>query len=464
MALGIVAAGLLVLGGVAVATGSFAEGGPDHPEEWDPRVADLAAFVADERGLDFDHPVHVDFLTPAEYTAATTDVDDTIAEDERKELDRYAAQLRALGVASGEVDLVAAFNQVSDGGTLAFYDPTDQRVRVRGTAVSVGLEVTIVHELTHALQDQHFDLDRLYASDLDTGAATAFRGLAEGDALRIEESYTADELTDAERTTYDEEYASSLAESLTATTEVPPYLSATFGAPYALGQPFVRMLVGQGGNERVDEAFGSPPDTDEHLFDPTSFLAGEGSAGDLDLGFQDDDELFDEGSFGATSWYLFLAERIDPKVAFEATLGWDGDQFAAVERDGVTCVRAAFAGSSEDDEDEMAAALEKWVAAMPGDAAEVDEVGGHPVVESCDLGEDIDLELTGRSETSLYLPSLWGYLVADASSTFDVHEARCYAQTVVDGLTYEEISDPESIALAGDTFQETLTDAFESCR
>ena len=94
---------------------------------------------------------------------------------------------------------------------------------------------------------------------------------------------------------------------------------------------------------RVDEAFGEPPFTEEHLFDPASFLADEGSES-VELGFEDDDELFDEGPFGATSWYLFLAERIDPKVALNAALGWDGDSFAAVERDGATCVRLGVQG------------------------------------------------------------------------------------------------------------------------
>ena len=44
------------------------------------------------------------------------------------------------------------------------------------------------------------------------------------------------------------------------------------------------------------------------------------------------------------------------------------------------------------------------------------EVDGHPGIKTCDPGESIDLELTGRSETSLYLPNLWGYLVADAAT------------------------------------------------
>jgi hypothetical protein len=461
-ALGVAVVGVLVIGVVAVVTDRLGDDGPSHPDAWDPRAEHLVRFVEDERGLDFEHPVHIDFLTPEEYTTESTSGEDEVLPDEREELDRYAGELRALGVASGEIDLVAAFNQVSDGGTLAFYDPVDERVRVRGTEMSVGLEVTLVHELTHALQDQHFDLERLNQPDLDDGAAVAFRALAEGDALRVEDAYTEDELTEAEQTAYDEEYAEELADSEDATGDVPEFVSATYSAPYALGQPFVTMLLNRDGNEGVDEAFESPPFTEEHLFDPASFIADETSE-TVELGFEADDEVLDERPFGATSWYLFLAERIDPKVAFEAALGWNGDAAGTVERDGTPCVRVAFDGDAASDEDEMASALEAWVAAMPGEDAEVLEVDGHPVLEACDPGEELDLELTGRSETSLFLPNLWGYLVADAASLLDADKSRCYAQTVVDGLEYDDIVDPDGTAFSDEGFQDSLTAAYEAC-
>lgn len=463
MALGVVVAGLVVVGLVAVLTQLMGDDGPGHPDQWDARVLDLAAFVEDERGLAFDHPVYVNFLTDEEYTEQTTTEESDVLPDERAELDRFAGELRALGVATGEIDLFSVLNQISDGGTLAFYDPTDERVRVRGTEMTVGLEVTLVHELTHALQDQKFDLERLQDSQLDDGASTALRGLAEGDALRIEDAYVEEELTTVEQAAYEEEYEGEITESEAATEGVPPFVSATFSAPYALGQPFVLMLTNRDGNSGVDGAFEEPPSTEEHLFDPASFLDEDTAERSIDLGFEEGAELLDEGPFGATSWYLFLAERIEPKVAFEAALGWNGDAFAATD-DGAVCVRVAFVGDTEDDEDEMTAALDTWAAALPGGGAEVEQVDGHPVLVSCDPGEDVDLELTGRSESSLYLPNLWGYLIADGASALDVAGARCYARTVIDGLTFEEIIDPDGTAFAGDAFQGVLTDAFEACR
>lgn len=460
--LGVAAGGIALVGVAGVTTGIF-DRGPSHPDRWDPRVVDLVDFIEDERGLAFDQPVHVDFLTAEEYTEETTTDASGIADDDRLELERHAAELRAFGLATGELDLVAAYNAVSDAGTLAFYDPDDERIRVRGTEMTVGLRVTLVHELTHALQDQHFDLERLYDDDRDSSGYTAFLGLIEGDALRIETAYATEALDSDERAQYETEHADEVERSQAATADVPAFVTASFAVPYALGQPLAVMLANQGGNAAVDAAFEDPPTTEEHLFDPASFLAGEGGHG-LELNL-DGVELLDDGPFGAPSWYLLLAERIDPKQAFAAALGWAADQYATFERDGRTCVRAAFAGDTAEDERQMAEALEAWAAAMPAGAAEAIHLDGQPALESCDPGADVeDPNLAGRSTDALYLPSLWAYLVADAATAVGADGARCYAQRVIDQLTYEEITDPEGAVFAEAGFQEDLRRALSACR
>jgi hypothetical protein len=460
-ALGSVIAGVLILGIVGAVTKSV-DDGPAHPDAWDPRVAGLVDFVQSARDLDFDHPVYVDFLSPGDYTEATTSDEEGLDDEGRASLERYAGELRALGVASGELDLFTAFNQVSDTGTLAFYDPITERVRVRGTELTVGLQVTLVHELTHALQDQHFDLERIYDDDLDSSASEAFRGLVEGDATRIEDEYVSGELTGEEQAAYDEEYDTDVEESEASMDAVPAFVNATFGVPYLLGQPFAQMLVNEGGNDAVDDAFRHPPHTEEHLFDPTSFMAEQTST-EIDLDLGDDVDTFDEGPFGSPSWYLVLAERIDPLVAFDAALGWDGDAYAAYEEDGRTCLRAAFVGDTAADETAMTDALTQWAAVVPGGQVELLQVDGHPAFEACDPGEDVDMALTDRSQDALLLPSLWGYLVADAATVLDADGARCYARNVLGELTYDQIVDPEGAAFQGDAFQQHLEAAFRLC-
>ena len=181
------------------------EGGVSHPDEWDPRVLELVDFVQDERGLLYEHPVAIDFLTAEEYTDRILEREELTDEDV-EDLEQAESELRAMGLVTGDVDLVEALRAVQDEGTLAYYDQDEDRIIIRGTQISPALTVTLVHELTHALQDQHFDLDREDESE-DGADEDVFRSLVEGDATRIEDGYVAS-LSDEERAKYVLETAS----------------------------------------------------------------------------------------------------------------------------------------------------------------------------------------------------------------------------------------------------------------
>lgn len=439
--LGIAIVVLLVLGIAAAVTWDEAE---DFPEVWDPRVADLAAFVEDARGVDFDHPVEVEFLTAEEYRAAATSDTDDLEDEVLEELERSSAELRAFGVASGKLDLAQALNQVSDAGTLAFYDPVDRRVRVRGTELTIGLRVTLVHELTHALQDQNFDLKGLLSDDVDSGALTARRAVAEGDALRIERQFVDEELSDEERAAYEAEYDGEVEASIEGTAGVPDFLSASFAIPYELGSSLVRLLDTTDGNDGVDDLFTDPPSTEEHLFDPASYVADEQAVPPA-LGI--DDERLDgpPGVLGPPTWYLVLAQRIDSQLAFRAALGWGGDQYVQFERDDRTCVRAVFRGDTEEDEAEMATALEAWAAAMPGGLAKATSVKGRPTLDSCDVGPDVDLGVREISSQLLALPATFAYLESDVAPAVGVEASRCYARVLLEGVSVEQLTDDAQV-------------------
>lgn len=67
----------------------------------------------------------------------------------------------------------------------AYYSQKDKNV----TVIDAAEPALLVHELTHALQDQHFDLSRLLKTAMSTDQALAQRGLVEGDAVLAEERY-----------------------------------------------------------------------------------------------------------------------------------------------------------------------------------------------------------------------------------------------------------------------------------
>jgi Zn-dependent peptidase ImmA (M78 family) len=95
---------------------------------------------------------------------------------DRSEAQREESVFRALGFIGGNVDLLRGIDTAQSSETLAFYDPDRKEVIVRGTTLDVAHQVTVAHELTHVLQDQHFNLPKLQqrASDSDSGDASAF--------------------------------------------------------------------------------------------------------------------------------------------------------------------------------------------------------------------------------------------------------------------------------------------------
>jgi hypothetical protein len=392
---------------------------------WDERVVDLVAFVESERGLEFEHPVDVDFLTPDEFSDEIRGREDELTQEERDELEDLVPTLRALGVLSGDIDLVDTQLDLLDTLVAAFYDIEDERIVVPTEDLSgelpVDLRVGLVHELVHALQDQHFDLDRDFDEEtVDEGrdpvaASAGFTALVEGDAVRIERAY-AFSLSAAEREQYfvaeDEQFAE-LEDELAGT---PSVLLAYLITPYVLGDPMVEMIAQEGGNEAVDDAFGDPPWLDKHVFDPVTYLSGE-QATELEPPVLPEGagDPIDDGQLGTLDIYLVLAERIDPLIALDAADAWGDAQYATYEDGDRVCVRVVTAGITPEGDDQLRAAFEEWVDVSPpaADASVDADASGHTVLESCDPGPDAEVS-EERAADVLMIPAIRSTLASEA--------------------------------------------------
>ncbi len=183
----------------------------------------------------------------------------------RAEIDREAATFRALGFLSGNVDLFDETQQADEAGVLAFYDFNKKEIVVRGTTLDVSHRATLAHELTHVLQDQHFNIESVEAradqDDAQRGASSeAMLALIEGDANRVRDAYLKS-LPAAQQKEYDREQAAEGATFGKETAGVPPFVELLLSAPYDLGPLTIRMLIADGGNSAVDEALTGPTPT-----------------------------------------------------------------------------------------------------------------------------------------------------------------------------------------------------------
>lgn len=338
-------------------------------------VEELSAFVEEQRGLEFERPVDVELAEDEEFERRL--LEDFEAEDEAdlRETERI---FRALGFLEDDDDLVDQLQGVLSGGVVGFYDPETDELVVRGAEPTPYARSTIVHELTHALDDQHFELHRPELDEADDETGFGFSALVEGNASSVEDAYQ-ETLSDEEQQQYDEEEAA--IGSGTDFSEFPPILLDLIGAPYQFGPVLIEAITAHGGQEAVDQAFAEPPVSSEQVLDPSRYLSG-----DEPLRVAEppaDGESFDQGTFGELLLFELLADGgVDTEAARDAAIGWGGDQYVAWREGQQTCLRVSFEGDTADDTAEIASALEEWAASAP-DAEVTTNADDQPTLTSC---------------------------------------------------------------------------------
>ena len=156
-------------------------------------------------------------------------------------------------------DLVIQFASSAGEGVAGYYQP-DTETLVVGLSNSERFNRgTMLHEMFHALQDQHFDLSRLHTDFDEVDGQRALSGLIEGEAM----------LAVAELMDYDF-FAHA---KLPAEGRVNP---GRFEGIYRYGdgQLFVKHLRDVGGWELVSRAFEEPPASTSEIYHPERYLSG----------------------------------------------------------------------------------------------------------------------------------------------------------------------------------------------
>ena len=428
---------------VAVGVGAAAlfvgqRSGPEYPSAWDQRVTDLVSFVEQERGLAFKRPVFIDFLPDSEFRTEITTGDGEMSAADRQDMEELAGMFRALGLIGGDVDLLAAMNKYEGEAALAFYDPVSKRVRVRATELTLMVRATLVHELTHVLQDQHFDLSREGSFPID-GQNDTFRPVFEGDAEYVESAWLAS-LSESDQAAYWEAH-DAVGQSLDLT-GVPSAVTQFFGAPYNFGEPFVDLLVATRGVKAVDAALQDPPTSDAELLDPFRYIDHASPVRVAEPELAPGDRKTDGGVFGAISLHIVLAQSLEPTRTLAATDAWGGDAYVQYDRDGRTCMKVSLTGRDAAGTALLADSLTTWAATMPPGTATVTRHDDLVDLDACDPGQAAVAPTSGNLDLAVGLAVARTQLalsfVTD-DSTWTPSQARCAAQRFLSALSAAEL-------------------------
>jgi hypothetical protein len=388
VAIAVLAAGGLA--GLALVGGRDEKAAPanEYPSAWDPRVTDLVAFVERERGLTFKHPVFIDFLDEATFRKAMTQ-DESSDEPDEAEIKSTTALLRAVGFLSGDVDLTAAGEELAGDGIVGAYVPEIERVAIRGENLDDARRATLVHELTHVLQDQHFDIGTYRSDEKRTsGEIAAYTAAVEADAEDVEDAWTAS-LPAAARETMN---AAREARSADADFKgVPEVFVELLGFPYAFGPTFLHAVEARDGAAGRNRLFTEPPRSEEHILLPQTYLDNQPVQPVKVPGLMGKEKAVDRGDVGMLSLLVMLAERVDFGQAWAAVQGWSGDAYVAFDRAGTTCVRARVEFDEPAQAQRFTGVFDTWAKGRPATYLRDEK---SVVFESCDPGT----AASGRAE------------------------------------------------------------------
>jgi hypothetical protein len=240
------------------------------------------------------------------------------------------AAMAAIGLLPAGYPLREKYIDLLGEQVAAFYDQHAHKLFMYEDASLDNAQnrVVLAHELTHALQDQHFGLKKLplEIKNNDDRAAAA-SALVEGDATLVMSEFM---LKNMSKQMFKDSMIASFTQNMKQLETAPRFLREMLVFPYLRGQEFCASLLGRGGYEEISKAYANPPSSTAQILHPEKYLAnpreepiaiewaelkakGEAPVGD--------------NTVGEMGIRILFTEWLDAPTAEKAAAGWRGDRY-----------------------------------------------------------------------------------------------------------------------------------------
>jgi hypothetical protein len=338
---------------------------PAQPARPPPAIVQAEQEVQQVRELRYVHPVAVE---PVTHQQLVNGLDTSFDHSYPVGLmGRRSLAWQSIGVLPKGSGLRADIHSYLSGQVIGYYDPSSGQLVFIGSDNPSPVErLTLAHELTHADDDQHFDLNRL--NGLENACADermiAALGAVEGSAVYFSFQVA--------QTFFSPGDLAKLAFGGGGGPPggVPPFVQALETWPYIDGPGFIRTLRTTRGIDGVNAALRRFPETTEQVIHPEKFPGDRPVAVEvpdlgpaLGAGWRDLD-VMDVGE----EWLrAMLGLRLDTAAAASAAAGWGGAQYRAFTDGTHVAVALVTAWDTPRDATEFLVALRRWM--EPGQAA-----------------------------------------------------------------------------------------------
>src|SRR5215212_2577455 len=240
--------------------------------------------------------------------------------------------MKKFGLAPADFQLRPFLIDLLTEQVAGYYDPKTQEFYLADWIDLDGQRPVMAHELTHALQDQHFNLRRFEDWPRhDSDAEMAAHALVEGDASYLMMQYVARD--PVRQLAFVKSMMSGGADASEQIEKAPRVLREQMLFPYLQWMMWVAQVYKQGGWEAVSAAYKNLPKSSEQIMHGEKYGANElpqkVAARDLSASLGRGWRMADHDVLGEWGCYVLLDEFLQSAdVSRRASAGWGGDRYA----------------------------------------------------------------------------------------------------------------------------------------
>jgi hypothetical protein len=362
---------LISLAAVVVGCAGSEDGEPPHADA----VSDAIPKIERATGLTFKTPPQ--FATQPRDTVRAF-LERRFAEDmPADELAGMERAYKAFGMIPASMDLRKYMLDLLTEQVAGYYDPAAKTLYIVEGDDEAVTNITISHELVHALQDQYFNLDSLQHARDDNDRLTAGQAIIEGQAtleqigamIGSENSITGlpggwDRVRQLIR---------EMQGSMPIFASAPTIIQETLLFPYLTGAEFMRRFKQEAPGQ---SPFARMPASTEQMLHPERYFTSLDEPTRVTLPQPSTGRVVYENNLGEFETRVLLFEYLkDQASAVRGAAGWDGDRYMLVETPRGDAIVWATVWDTSIDAAEFfdlmdAALIRRFSAVRPGSASE----------------------------------------------------------------------------------------------
>jgi len=260
--------------------------------------------------------------------------------EEKNPAERYADQrsAEAFGLLPKGFDLDAFMVNVLTEQVEGLYDPKTREFYIADWSPLADQRMVMAHELTHALEDQHFQIETwIKAARPNEDAELARDAVLEGSAMAAMVDYlmlgTGRSLKDLPD--FDPGMLIGDLGSTPTLQKAPPFLKDTLIFPYIGGLSFSAAILKNKGWAALPGVFERPPVSTQQILHPALYRSGKVpttlALPRLEKLFGTNLSKLDENILGEYGWKEVLKQFLDEDRAKMLAAAWDGDRYSVFE-------------------------------------------------------------------------------------------------------------------------------------